>query len=738
MSALLKLDSFTTYFNPDLIDFASGLKLPFFKDCDFDSPSWNLQENKNVGRVYTLEFNSAPLGMGYKLGDNPDLLRTLKLCCIFIYSGNRSLTDQKVSTAEGISDYHGFILQLLRFLKLNQIVDMKYVNQAVADLVLRAYCTQTAAERLDLETRGIKALTELFQDPVRLETYKRRRSSKSGKPDFDYERFTSEMGCSIRAFQSIEKFQKLRINLLEEHGFVVKAYKGSIEKEERGETSIRKPLGAVKSFFRMLHIAKELFPESQHTSKDWFRDVKVANLAKKNGKTVLTKTRNIPRPVFFKLMDQAVRWVVDYADSLLEYRDNVLEERERIYQELHNKSSGTLESNWQYAQKLMVPWFRENQPTEFPYVLNGIERTPNYEKEGAVDQEKVVKAKLLKERGLTHEKIANELGVKGISTITKYLKYQPPIKGISVHQAVYTHLVTACILVIYAFTGRRQDEVMGLKVGSVINDGGNLYLVFDQQKYKQGERPLPTTRLVQMAVEILEKLSAKKLDANGNVRLFRLDNLCTGKEQEAWPDFNAFCDFTGIHAKSENGERFEFSDHQFRRFLAMLYWYRYPDADMPTLSWWLGHLSAETTMTYITDREGQWEEFLQVKNEFVEELTSSKTEVSVVAAEIKRGLELIKVSTLANVKLLEKKGKLLNQYVVNFVRDGACFGFSPSIQERSKCAKNGVAQISAIKEMGCGACSSCPNLIPVETPMSEMTVLTLSASASPMLQGFQP
>lgn len=736
MSALLNLEDYIPLFEPDKIDFAQALTLPFFDGCDFDSPTWSLREKKNEGKLYKLEFERAPIGSGYRLGDNPDLLRAVKMSCIFVYSANKTLTSKTASTAESISKYHTDILGFLRCLNKLGIQDMRFINQAVAEAVWDAYTNKTAEERLGLEELGMYALQELFDDPDRLKTYKRLGNSSGAKPRFDYTRFTEELGVSLRAFQSIRSFQELRIELCMKHGFEVqrKKLQGSAkESEERGEASIRKPLGSIKSFLRTLHVAADLFPESQRTSAAWFEERKVSQAAKKHGKVVLTKTRNIPRTVFYKLMDEAIRWVVDYADELLEYRDRVLQERQRIYQELMERTEGKDKDNWKRSQALMKPWFYENQPNKFPYPVDGIERTPNYDKENSKDLTKVERARALRAEGLSYQKIADAIGcVKG--SVEGYLNHKPPLNGTAIGPLVYSHLVTACALVIFAFTARREGEVKGLKVGSIVEDGGNHYIVFNQEKYNQGERPLPTTRLVQMAVQILERLCSDISDANGNLRLFRLNNLCTGVEQDAWIDFNAFCEFTGVPATDADGNRFEFSDHQFRRFLAMIYWYRFPDPDLPTLTWWMGHLSSEMTMTYLTDKNGQWEVINEVKNEFIEEMVDTRdpAESSVVEAELREQLGSLKAESISTVKLKEKRGQLLDQYVMHFVKDGPCLGSSPAIQARSKCAVNGVAQISAMKE-GRGACKGCPNLIPVDMPIGESTALTLSAGSSPML-----
>lgn len=742
MSALLNLDEYTAYIDPERADFASALTLPFFEGCEFNSPVWHLRNSKNKGVLHTLEFDMVPLGPGYRLGDNPDLLRSVKLSCVFVFSGNKVLNLTKTSTAEGISDYHSHLISFLRYLDLHGLRDMQHVNQAVAEMVLNAYLTQTNEERLNLEERGISALEELFANPEKLDEFRKFDKGRRGsKPSFDYERFTNELGVSIRSLQSISSFQKLRLSLLETNGFSFKKYKGGADNtndNDRSESAIRKPLTAIQAFLRMTHVLADIFPESQRTREEWLAGVKASKLALSQGRVSLVKTRNIPRNVFYKLMDEAIRWVIDYADVLIQYRDDMLKEHQRIYLGLSSKSKGTVEGNLHYASKQMVNWFRDNQPNGFPYSLSGIVRAPKVVKERSIDLEKVAEARSLSAGGLTLEQVAQKMGTHK-SNIQRWLKFVPRVEGVSVNAAVYSYLVSACLLVIFAFTARRRDEVMGLKLGSIVESGGSLYLIVDQEKYNQGERPLPTIRLVQMAVQVLEKLSAKTPDVNGNVRLLRLNNLCSGKEQEAWENFNGFCEYTGISTKDEDGFEFSFADHQFRRFLAMTYWYRYPDADMPTLSWFLGHISTEMTMKYITDKDGQWEEALQVKNEFIQELLSDDRalEPSVVAEELKTQLGMLSAEKLNRAKLMEKEGELLNQYVVTFVKDGACFGFTSSIQPRSKCAVDGVAQISSMKEMPRGQCKGCPNLISVESPLAQSQVVSLSTSESPMLSALK-
>lgn len=211
----------------------------------------------------------------------------------------------------------------------------------------------------------------------------------------------------------------------------------------------------------------------------------------------------------------------------------------------------------------------------------------------------------------------------------------------------------------------------------------------------------------------------------------KLNTLISNKTQEAWPDFNDFCEFTGIENVDDGGNYYSFADHQFRRFLAMTYWYRYPDPDLPTLTYFLGHEDSRITMDYITDKNGQWA-FRSVKNERIIDLIEEefKAGTSVIGREIESLFGVINAECESRAKRMEKKGDLVDTYVLNFVSDGACFGKTLALKGRSKCLELDEVQLSAATF---GSCHGCPNLIPVSDPMTHSQIHDLTISQSPML-----
>lgn len=384
----------------------------------------------------------------------------------------------------------------------------------------------------------------------------------------------------------------------------------------------------------------------------------------------------------YAVMDESIRWVIDYSTPL----QNNFKCAKQVYKEKLEAIKdyglgGNDESKTNYARKLTAVWIRENKLTNFPHPIT---------------------------------------------------TYRHQIT--SLEQIVNKHLVSACLLVIFAFTARRRDEVYGLKSGCTYQEGGLWYLIVDQEKFNQGERALPTLEVVAKAISILEDLSAEGRDASQFNNLMQVTD-ANSKHGRAWPDFNGFCDYVGIESKDEEGNPFIFSDHQFRRFLAMAYYYQYRDPNLFTLNWFLGHESIEMTMDYITDSDGQWE-MQQVKNERIIDLIESdfRSDKSLIGNEIAELFGVIEGQSEKRISRMEDKGKLVDKYVLNFVKDGACFGLTPDIKKRSKCLENGAIQCSSATK---GSCEGCPNLLPVDQPINHINVTDLVCSSSPMLEALQ-
>ncbi|MET0014353.1 MAG: hypothetical protein ABW088_11925 [Sedimenticola sp.] len=179
-------------------------------------------------------------------------------------------------------------------------------------------------------------------------------------------------------------------------------------------------------------------------------------------------------------------------------------------------------------------------------------------------------------------------------------------------------LAASCFAVIAALTARRKEEIFDLGCKCIDEDRGDgaFWLTIYIEKTRQRYDLCPVPGLVKKAVSTLEALSKsprEKSDddsiwqyttSEGEVSSFKI----AGSLQDLYDHF--VLDSTGIE--------WSFSPHQFRRFFALIYYYRYEGAYIGALSYHLRHFNIEMTKRYITD-----EDFHKEMKEVGEEWTAN-------------------------------------------------------------------------------------------------------------------
>ena len=167
-----------------------------------------------------------------------------------------------------------------------------------------------------------------------------------------------------------------------------------------------------------------------------------------------------------------------------------------------------------------------------------------------------------------------------------------------------------------------------------------------------------------------------------------------------------------MDTKDDDGVSFEFSEHQFRRFWAMTYYYKYPKAELAALSWFLRHSSFEMTTIYITD-ENMSEVAQRVKEDRIIDMIEGgeATDESDVVSELQEAFTNVDLTTDKVLSKMEQKHELTADYVMQFVADGARLGGGPNVRVRSKCLQDGHIQPSSADK---GSCQGALNPIPLE------------------------
>lgn len=166
-------------------------------------------------------------------------------------------------------------------------------------------------------------------------------------------------------------------------------------------------------------------------------------------------------------------------------------------------------------------------------------------------------------------------------------------------------MATACWIVIAAFTARRREEIDDLEDGCLRGDEqSGWWLQIYIAKTLQRNEWIPVPALVVRAVEKMLAISASARHRSGTGRLFQwlqADGVTTRFDIGRHLDEFAEKVKVPLHRTLDGSEvAWHWHAHQFRRFFAVLYFYRFEGATIETLSHHLRHFSLEMTRRYVT------------------------------------------------------------------------------------------------------------------------------------------
>lgn len=187
-----------------------------------------------------------------------------------------------------------------------------------------------------------------------------------------------------------------------------------------------------------------------------------------------------------------------------------------------------------------------------------------------------------------------------------------PGAGMALRTAL-NYLAVACGVVIAAFSARRAAEIVGLRRGCIKRDDtGGPWLQSFIHKTVQSDGTVPVPEVVAAAVAVLERLSARARQRTGTEYLFQFNlpasDAVVGLGRDGVPvfqlgslmrEFGYFVDVPPL----EDGSRWTFRPHQFRRFFAVLYVWCYDLADWGALAHHLRHFDLEMTRRYVSDAD---------------------------------------------------------------------------------------------------------------------------------------
>lgn len=180
------------------------------------------------------------------------------------------------------------------------------------------------------------------------------------------------------------------------------------------------------------------------------------------------------------------------------------------------------------------------------------------------------------------------------------------LTAVSSDRKAVVRMATACWIAIAAFSARRDEEIDDLRVGCLRGDNtSGWWLHVYIEKTLQRKEWIPVPHLVARAVEMLLSISrAARLESHSD-RLFQWlspDGGCIRLDVGCHiDDFATAVRVPLYEARGKPAVAWHWHPHQFRRFFAVLYFYRFEGGSIEVLSHHLRHFSLEMTKHYITE-----------------------------------------------------------------------------------------------------------------------------------------
>jgi hypothetical protein len=179
-------------------------------------------------------------------------------------------------------------------------------------------------------------------------------------------------------------------------------------------------------------------------------------------------------------------------------------------------------------------------------------------------------------------------------------------------------VVAASIIIMLAFTARRDTEIKRLKLDCLEECANENLLSFGETKNpdylisvyvaktEKKYDTFPTNNLLIKAVESMKAIAELSQPHTGKTLLlqwFQMDSGRHGAIKNYAALITFFAEKKGL-TKDLSGQETKYACHQFRRFFAILFYWRYGEKDIYALSSYLGHFSIEMTKLYIQELTG--------------------------------------------------------------------------------------------------------------------------------------
>lgn len=708
----------------DRIDSAERKRTPhaiptqyYWLDSPITENTWTVRDPVAVESDFVANLNfDGPLIGGGMLSDIPDFIEDSKVSLILAVEMSGSVGMPKVSSLSRMQNhvncvkriynelvaigFHGWESWnpdrnklLLQRLALKEAVSQKYLEK------IQAYVDGVGVEALPISAGG--------KSPIRI------LSSKVYKT-LGINRYAARAHNLIPCY-----WQHCHEELSKLHPDWTVEYRQELTNPESGDDKVN-----VKQFEYLLDTLKHLNHQAT-ICPELFHDPWVVQIVTDRSEAISTgnfdtstggRTKNIPPPLFLEVMDAAARYVLDYSEPLFKIETELEKKLNELEPAVGNYQAGKFLNAEARRGGLKIG----GKHTPFPLAAykHFQERESCLSDDWWKDFEELVSAgvpskDIREEFSLTksqfdgRKQILNDLYDRNL-----------PHTGISLQKALYQFLPVSCVLIIFAFSARREREVYGMKAGCYTETSLGWKINFFVEKSDRKHDWFVTVPLVIKAIKVLERISASARERNDTAQLMIFDDTFTGRDDRAQSRFtkcmDSFQKFLGIDA-GEDGKYFEFDEHQFRRFFVMLFFYRYPEGkDLKVLMSELRHSSWEMLITYATERT-QGAIFREMEIERISDYGFRAIEGSgldgVMADELRELLQnavRLVPEQRRKVALTAVKDASL---CMDFITEGVCFGCTPSRALLSNCYEDGQVMMHKSSKK---ICDGCPNLLGVE------------------------
>ncbi|NRP10380.1 MULTISPECIES: hypothetical protein [unclassified Marinobacterium] len=434
------------------------------------------------------------------------------------------------------------------------------------------------------------------------------------------------------------------------------------------------------------------------------------------------RTANIEVEDFLRLLDGCVRWVTHYADELFDL-ERQIEELKNKYEARSEPTrllSGELRSLTQRSEWVGCP--------ASPFPLSGLNNAKSAP-EGAkrvFNQAEIRTIAQAVANGSTAAQVRDEhlphhdrVNIERAMMSFRHRNSHLSTTDIGIDHALYTLLPLACKVILLAFTAGREESIDCLEAGCISEDRGMKFIRMWIPKTGLGWQKLPAVEIHRLAVETLERLSARRRARTGEKTLFKFDSEELGFQDRGlnWqyniPRLAQLCGID-VEGLTEN-----LNEHQFRRFFAIMYFYRYEvDADFEALSYYLRHITYEMTAVYVSEKEAG-RILKQVQAEKVQRyarLAAANDSgigggfAEILREELANKLGVMDPSEIEDADLMFEDEE--DAFLFDFTTNGdVCFGRTPRFKSRSKCKVTDEAGEDhiALYKASDRLCGACPN-----------------------------